>query len=61
MGRQRRDHGRQHARLVLVAHRAAWHAAGTALLFVDGHAKITKARDRYNEVVYGDSAKTACR
>ena len=40
---------------------AAWHAAGTALVFVDGHAKITKARDRYNEVVYGDPSKTACR
>ncbi len=40
---------------------AAWHTAGTALLFVDGHAKIVKARDRYNEVVYGDPAKTACR
>jgi len=30
-----------------------WHAGGTALLFVDSHAKIRHAQDHFAEVVYG--------
>ena len=38
-----------------------WHAAGNAILFVDNHAKMLKGRDRYNALLFGDPAKTACR
>lgn len=38
-----------------------WHSAGTAITFVDSHAKIVKARDRYNTLLYGAPEKTACR
>lgn len=38
-----------------------WHAAGNAITFVDGHAKIVKGKDRYNSLLYGDPDKTACR
>jgi len=30
-----------------------WHAGGTALLFVDSHAKIRHARDQFAAIVYG--------
>lgn len=35
---------------------AEWHSGGTAVLFVDGHAKVTKAHDRFREIVWGDPA-----
>ncbi len=33
---------------------AEWHSGGTALAFLDGHAKVMKARDRFREVMNGD-------
>ena len=39
---------------------ANWHTAGTAIMFVDTHAKIVKARSRYNELVYGNASLNAC-
>lgn len=33
-----------------------WHSGGTAILFVDGHAKVLKAQDRFKEIVWGDPA-----
>ena len=32
---------------------AAWHSGGTAMLFVDSHAKIVRAKDRREELVWG--------
>lgn len=37
-----------------VDHFSAWHTGGTAIAFVDSHAKITRARDHFREVVWGD-------
>ena len=39
----------------------AWHAAGNAITFVDGHTKMMRGKDRYASLLYGDAAKTACR
>ncbi len=36
-----------------VDHFSEWHAGGTALVFVDSHAKVTKARDRFTQVLWG--------
>ncbi len=38
-----------------------WHAAGNAITFVDGHAKMMKGKDHYAALLYGDASKTACR
>jgi prepilin-type N-terminal cleavage/methylation domain-containing protein len=37
-----------------VDHFVEWHAGGTAILFVDTHAKVTKAKDKFNELLWGD-------
>lgn len=37
---------------------AEWHTGGTAILFVDSHAKIRHARDQYTAIVYGGA--TSC-
>ncbi len=42
-----------------VDHFVEWHAGGTALLFVDTHAKVTRAKDRFARVVFGDE-NTPC-
>lgn len=42
-----------------VDHFAEWHSGGTALLYVDSHAKVVKANDRFNEVLWGD-VSTPC-
>ncbi|MEZ0324989.1 MAG: prepilin-type N-terminal cleavage/methylation domain-containing protein [Fimbriimonas sp.] len=31
-----------------------WHMGGPAILFVDGHAKVLKARDRFASIVWGN-------
>jgi prepilin-type N-terminal cleavage/methylation domain-containing protein len=37
-----------------VDHFAEWHSGGTALLFVDSHAKVTRATSRAKEILWGD-------
>lgn len=37
-----------------VDHFSEWHTGGTAIAYVDSHAKITKARDHFREIVWGN-------
>ena len=39
-----------------VDHFSRWHMGGTAILFVDGHAKVLHAQDKFVETVCGDSS-----
>lgn len=39
-----------------VDHFSSWHSGGTAIGFVDGHAKVLKAEDRAAEILWGDPA-----
>ena len=43
----------------LVDHFSEWHSGGTAIAYVDSHAKIVKARDHFREIVWGNP-DTAC-